>query len=1028
MRPAHFLGAALAAAVLAGAGRPDDKKAPYAGQFPGHIAPTDPLKPEDEQKKFHLPPGFEIQLVAAEPDIHKPINMAFDDRGRLWITESVEYPFPAKDEHKARDAVRILEDFAADGAARKITTWADGLNIPIGLLPLPGAKPQQALVHSIPNVWKMTDSEGKGHADKREVLYAKIGSDDTHGMTGNFTMGFDGWVYACHGFRNTSTVKAADGSSVTMTSGNFYRMKADGSHVEAYAFGQVNPFGLAWDPLGNLYSSDCETKAVWQLLREAYYPSFGRPDDGLGFGPELIHHSHGSTAIAGLIYYAADNFPKEYQDTVFVGNVVTHKINHDKLERHGSTWQGVKQPDFLTCDDPWFRPVNLALGPDGAIYVADFYNRIIGHYEVPLDHPGRDRERGRIWRIVYTGTDAKNTPAPRLDFTTATVEELVKDLDHPNLTVRMKATNQLVERGDEAAKPVRGLFPAEGKEATSTAWQRMHGLWVLARTNSLDDGLLADAAHDPEFGVRVHAQRVLAEKPKLTPELHKLALDGLKDKDANVQRAAAEALARHPNADNIRPLLDLRHAVPADDPQLLFGVRIALRDQLRPDENWDKLPTGENWTERDVRAVADVALGVPRAPAAAFLMRNLDKLTDDPSRLARFVRHVSRHGSDDATRSLFLFVVAHEPDNLGRRVNLFKAIEAGTTERGKKLDDAVRGWGTDLAARLLASDNGGNVQAGAELVGTLKLTGHRAKVLHLATSTTATDAQRLAALTALANLDAKENAATLGQVLTDAQAPIALREQVVTLLVRANLPETREQLCLALPAAPARLQNVIAAGLAGSKPGAEKLFDAIKEGKASARLLQEQAVNVKLGESKPPDWKERVAKLTEGLPSVDQKLAKLLKDRRENFIKDKGDAAKGAKIFEKSCMICHTLAGKGAKVGPQLDGIGIRGLDRLLEDVLDPNRNVDQAFRTTLLELKSGKRITGLLLREEGEVYVMADAEGKEVRVSKDTVDEKAVLPSSPMPANFNDQITEEDFNHLMAFLLSQTAKAETPK
>jgi putative heme-binding domain-containing protein len=242
------------------------------------------------------------------------------------------------------------------------------------------------------------------------------------------------------------------------------------------------------------------------------------------------------------------------------------------------------------------------------------------------------------------------------------------------------------------------------------------------------------------------------------------------------------------------------------------------------------------------------------------------------------------------------------------------------------------------------------------------------------------------------------------------------------------LPETREQLCLALPAAPARLQNVIAAGLAGSKPGAEKLFDAIKEGKAAARLLQEQAVNVKLGESKPPDWKERVAKLTEGLPSVDQKLAKLLKDRRENFIKDKGDAAKGAKVFEKSCMICHTLAGKGAKVGPQLDGIGIRGLDRLLEDVLDPNRNVDQAFRTTLLELKSGKRITGLLLREEGEVYVMADAEGKEVRVPKDTVDDKSVLPSSPMPANFNDQITEEDFNHLMAFLLAQTAKAEGPK
>jgi putative heme-binding domain-containing protein len=163
------------------------------------------------------------------------------------------------------------------------------------------------------------------------------------------------------------------------------------------------------------------------------------------------------------------------------------------------------------------------------------------------------------------------------------------------------------------------------------------------------------------------------------------------------------------------------------------------------------------------------------------------------------------------------------------------------------------------------------------------------------------------------------------------------------------------------------------------------------------------------------------------LPSVDQKLAELLKNRHDSFVKHKGDSALGAKIYEKNCAICHTLANKGAKVGPQLDGIGIRGLDRLLEDVLDPNRNVDQAFRTTILNLKDGKSVNGLLMKEEGEVYVMADAQGKEVRVPKNTVDEKLVSPTSPMPANFADQITPEEFNHLMAFLLSQTAKAEGP-
>jgi putative heme-binding domain-containing protein len=298
----------------------------------------------------------------------------------------------------------------------------------------------------------------------------------------------------------------------------------------------------------------------------------------------------------------------------------------------------------------------------------------------------------------------------------------------------------------------------------------------------------------------------------------------------------------------------------------------------------------------------------------------------------------------------------------------------------------------------------------------------------MAVKASAPEPQRAAAVNALASIDVKKNAGTLGKVLTDAHAPMGLREQTVRLLAAANQTETQEQLVLALPPAPARLQNVIAAALAATKTGAEKLFDAVAAGKASARLLQEQAVKVKLAESKLPDWKDRVAKLTEGLPSADQKLAALLKERHDSFVKHKGDSALGAKLFEKHCAVCHTIANKGAKVGPQLDGIGIRGLDRVLEDVLDPNRNVDQAFRSTVLNLKDGKVVTGLLLKEEGEVYVMADAQGKEVRVAKKAVDEKLVSPTSPMPANFADQIPETDFNDLMAYLLSQTVKADEPK
>src|SRR5262245_57672038 len=192
MRPAACV-LALSLALLAGL-------APSPGQKPQapNVVTAPPKSPADKKKASRLPPGFEAQLVAAEPDIAKPMNLAFDDQGRLWVTDSVEYPFPAHPPLKYRDTVKILSDFGPDGRARKVSTFAGGLNIPIGLLPLPAAKPQDALVYSIASVWRMRDSKGAGRADQRKVLYSGYGYRDTHGMTSAFTWGFDGWVYACH--------------------------------------------------------------------------------------------------------------------------------------------------------------------------------------------------------------------------------------------------------------------------------------------------------------------------------------------------------------------------------------------------------------------------------------------------------------------------------------------------------------------------------------------------------------------------------------------------------------------------------------------------------------------------------------------------------------------------------------------------------------------------------------------------------------------------------------------------------------
>ncbi|HZZ73626.1 MAG TPA: PVC-type heme-binding CxxCH protein, partial [Pirellulales bacterium] len=684
----RFLWVLLLAVGACGAARAED-------QFAKNVRTTEPLTPEQEQKALHLPPGFEIQLVASEPDIAKPINMAFDAQGRLWISQSREYPFPAKPGAQARDAIQVLEDFAPEGKARKITKFQAGLNIPIGLYPYQDG----AIGYSIPYVSFYHDTNGDGRADRQDRLYGPYGYDkDTHGMTSAFRRGFDGWLYACHGFNNTTTLKGTDGQAFTMQSGNTYRMRLDGSHVEQYTHGQVNPFGLVFDPLGNLYSADCETFPIYQLLRGAYYPSFGKPDDGLGNGPPMMNHKHGSTAIGGIVFYDDDRFPAEFRDNMIVGNVVTCRINRDSLEDHGSTRLAKEQPDFLTSGDPWFRPVDLQLGPDGAIYVADFYNRIIGHYEVPLDHPGRDRERGRIWRIVYRGTAAQAEPhAPNL--MTASATELIDALASPNITVRMLAMNQLTDRlGKAAVGPLRDKL-----QANPTVTQKTHGLWALWRLDALSEEALAAAAHDADRAVRTHAQKILSETKSLSDSEHLLALAGLRDSDGFVRRAAADALGQHPAYENVRPLLELLRTAPSDDTHLIHVARMALRNQLIPSAILAKVDAAE-WNAADHRELALMALAIPSTEAGQFLLHHLEHFPESSDTAARFLKQATRYLPAGELDGLARFVRAHFQNDLDFQLTLFKSMQEGLAQRGTPLPASAQPWAEELTTHILATE------------------------------------------------------------------------------------------------------------------------------------------------------------------------------------------------------------------------------------------------------------------------------------------------------------------------------------
>ncbi|MFO0949531.1 MAG: HEAT repeat domain-containing protein, partial [Planctomycetota bacterium] len=1047
----------------------------------------------------------------------------------------------------------------------KVTLFADDLNIPIGLLPYK----KGVIAFSIPYIYFLEDTDGDDRADKREILYGPMGFDrDTHGLNNAFRRGFDGWVYVCHGHANHSKFQGKDGSVLDIQSGNTYRIRPDGTRVEPFAWGQVNPFGLTFDPRGDLFSADCHTKPIMLLLRNGYYDSFGKPHNGLGYVPAVMEHLHGSTAIAGTTCYTGDNFPPEFRENMFCGNVMTSRVNRDTLRFVGSTIQAVEQPDFLISDDPWFRPVDLQVGPDGALYVADFYNRIIAHVEVPLNHPGRDKARARIWRISYAGPSQGSAKRAVRNLRAAEEKELLRAFEDPNLGVRMRATDEWVDRS-LASKPLRDALRDH-----ANANVRVHSLWGLHRLGDLSNEDVIQAASDKDPVVQTHAMRVLSETFPWSDELDSLAIQGLTDADPFVRRSAVDALGRHPRNSHLGPLFALWNRTPPDDVHLIHAIRMTLLEEVRQPgtlSDWSRRNSDEN----DRIRMSAIALAVQNEEAAAFLLDTLRRHASSSLDLKAIFTHVAKHlPSDSEVTSLPELVQNNIPQDLDLQLDLLLAVRNGLQQRGKPEPEEVRVWGKSLAHRLLQSVGAGandwksmtqtgapgpdwkleprNTEDGKTAVpflsslplgegyrGTLRsrefdipkqlqfyLCGHlgfpdqppqKENVVRLRMSDTGEVAReveaprndtarrvtwdlgelagkrgyleivdglnvngyawlaisgieppvvsvpdispevvarrqryaamiaeslglsdlqsslaaivradyaeieaRLAASKALRTFQPNPRLAALAELLREASMDPALKRQIAEVVASGENQDFAKFFSAAMRSAPNRAQVLAAERLSETQAGAEQFLTSVQAGDLAPRLLQLPAVRERLESLLTKEKLKEMKNLLASLPPLDQETEKLLSTRRDGYQAANPSVEKGKELFVKNCSGCHQIAGKGAVLAPQLDGIGSRGLERVLEDVLDPNRNVDPAFHVTIYELDDGRVLTGLLRRREGQSVVIADNKGQEISFPRESIVEERKSRLSLMPTNFATALNEAEFNDLLCYLLAQ--------
>jgi putative heme-binding domain-containing protein len=1010
-------------------------------QDPSLVAPTNALTPAEEQKKLIVPDGFEVQLVASEPDIQKPMQMAFDAKGRIWVTTSYHYPFAAP-AGKATDKLFILSDFDAKGKATKVQTFAADLNIPIGILPLPDCK--SCIVSSVGEILKLTDTNDDGKYDKKEVLFSGFGSRDTHGMYNSFTLMPDGWVYACHGFNNDSKTKGKDGHEVAMRSGNTFRFKPDGSRVEAFTRGQVNPFGLCVDPWFNFYTADCHSKPITNLIPGATYESFNSTSDPLGFGPVMFGYDPGGTGLCGLAWYDADHFPAKYKGHLFLGNVVTNRVNMCKVEWTGATPKAVQQPDLIRSTDPWFRPVDIKLGPDGAVYVNDFYNKIIGHYEVDLKHPGRDKDRGRIWRVVNV-KDTGSPKSPRTDWTAATDDDLTNDLAHPNLTVRFLAGNQLMTRARAGKMPKEdggSLLKLLQDPKTASGVAGWFSFASEATGMSPNYRELVEQSKNLKIAPDGHTTlvlRAMSNREKWEDAERKLALEILKIDAPKLTRATVEAMAIHPHADFVKPLIELLGKVLPGDDHMRHAVRIALKNSLRSAEAGDDAWKWAYSSQPELgRQLLEIVLAIPTETAAKNLGEDILRDRVPAERLSAAADHIGRHGGYKEWEAVLKRL---RPEKNGARViEVLTSLVRGA-QSNKEKDRQIETFVSSMTDRAYDELTGGTREVkvaairfladlgGIAADGPRRIVVSKTKPVLIALVGNHPEPAdlRSAALETLTKLDPKDGLATAEKLIDTFDTPPGLRERAALILAASTDRNHKQAAKDAIATVPYRSGVAIAIALASNSVGGEVLFDGVKQGKASARLLQEKLVLERLRAANIPNLDKQLADLTKGLPPADQKLAELIKQRTVKFTSAKLDKEAGLKLFTKHCAACHKIGEAGGKVGPNLDGVGLRGLERLLEDTLDPNRNVDAAFRARVLNLVDGTTKTGLMLRVEGEVLVMADDQGKEFRVPTKDIEKNRETALSPMPANFGEVIPEAEFYQLLGYLMDQKTK-ELPK
>lgn len=992
-------------------GFPVYTNAPSGRQLSGQHKPADndAHSPADAQKAFVVPPGFEVRLFASEPEIANPVAMTWDERGRLWVLELYEYPLGATPGLPGRDRIKILEDRDADGTADHVTVFADNLNLATGLVVGNGG----VYVGEAPNLWFMEDTNGDDVMDRKTQLLTGFGLEDRHELLNGFVWGPDGQLYMTHGvFTHT---KAKDPQNpqaepVVLTAG-VARFHPQTRRFEVYAEGTSNPWGVDFDLEGNAFVSACVIDHLFHLTPGGLYQrQAGQPPFPYAYGelPSIVDHRHHMAAYAGINLIQGDQWPAEWKGAALQGNIHQNALNIDQLNAKGTSfvathWKGTG--DFLTTKDGWFMPVSTQTGPDGAVWVMDWYDRYPCYQNANADPAGVDRERGRIWRIVWTGDQpgkpVPSRPSPDFDLSKLPSAELAQRLAHPNVWQRRTAQRILNGRGTKAfdttsATPVHRVF-----EGGPTVEARLSALWTLYSMGLLDDATLDRAATDSEPIIRSWSARLSGEQgetPATLARLNRLA----QDPDLKVRLGVAIACRQFVSG-----------SLTVNTPPRTARNDVALRGVLQTLFQSAGQGTDPTFEFLYWMALEPLVAENP-LPILAFYEQfdSQKSLPLSATVLNKLMRRIcDLHNEEALTRAVL--ALGKIPDDQSQIwVSGLNGLMEG--QRGKVLTPAPEAIA--VVATRSTSANASVAQA-AQQVGSLwgDASSVKAALARLGDPATS-DADRLAAIATARKLKSDPSRQALLMVALG-NGTDTVRAAAVRGLAEVGTDDVAAVLIQPWSTYSPTLKRAV--GELCTTRGAFKwpLYQAIEAGQVKRGDLPPTVIRA-LATSRNDAERKKAQQLFGRVNASSADKLKIIAEKRRVVIEGPIDLQAGHEAARKSCLVCHKFYGEGADIGPDLTGVGRSSLDALLHHVIHPNEIIGEGYENVEVETGDGRFLSGRLLENNDSRVKLIMAGPAEVVIPKSEIRQMHVTENSVMPEGL-EQVPDAEFRNLIWYILA---------